>query len=105
MSDIQSYLPTYEPTNYINIVGQTTGTVIKSSPGILHGVMINKGGSNAVITIYDNSAASGSTIATYTLSGASIEPLFVGPLDVQFLTGLTIKVGIDNNSNITIFYK
>lgn len=81
------------------ITGTTAGLNIKSSAGLLHSLLIGKPTANAVITIYDNTAASGTVIATITFPGTLLSS---GPvpilLDVEFTTGLTVVVataGVD----------
>jgi len=75
---------------YTNITTATT-TVVKSGEGLLHAITINKPVINAVITAYNNTAGSGSTIAAITMgaavTGADSKTLLY---DVKFDTGLTI---------------
>ncbi len=50
---------------FTNINGTTAGTLIKQGAGNLRRVTINtKPGTSGVLTIYDNTAASGTKIAT-----------------------------------------
>ena len=77
---------------YVNISGASTTTaVIKATPGVLHSVTINKPLGSGVVTIYDNTAASGTAIATITLPATLLTN---GPCtatyDVVFGTGLSI---------------
>ncbi len=84
--------------NYTNLAANAT-TVIRTGPGILHNININtKGASANVITVYDNTAASGTKIATIDSTVA------YGPLnfDVTFLTGLTIVIGTGTAADITV---
>jgi hypothetical protein len=48
--------------SYRNITGNSTVTV-KSSGGTLHGIMVNNNSTGGTITIYDNTAGSGTVIA------------------------------------------
>ena len=75
-----------QPWAYQNITTDAT-TTIKSVPGVLHTICINTPAATGTITIYDNTAASGTKIGTIT-SFASTTPCFI--YDVQFWTGLTI---------------
>lgn len=77
---------------YANItLAAPTTTVIKSGTGILHTITINKPVASAVITIYDNTAASGTTIGTITLPGTLVsEGPYSAIYDAFFTTGLTI---------------
>lgn len=86
------------PYAYSNISTATT-TTVKSGQGILHAITINTTAA-ATITIYDNTAGSGTTIATIAASPA-IGSTF--RFDVQFLTGLTIVTA--GASNITVSYR
>lgn len=74
---------------YQNITADTT-TTIKTTSGVLHTVCINTPAATGTITIYDNTAASGTKIGTIT-SFASTPGCF--NYDVQFWTGLTIVTG------------
>lgn len=84
---------------YLNITGQAT-TVVKSSPGVLHTICVNTPAATETITIYDNTAASGTKIGTITVF-ASTNPCLT--YDVNFTTGLTI-VTATANSDITVSY-
>lgn len=72
--------------SYQNITTDAT-TVVKSTPGTLHAVCINTPAATGTITIYDNTAGSGTKIGTIT-SYASTNPCFY--FDVAFWIGLTI---------------
>lgn len=71
---------------YQNISTDTT-TALKSGPGYLHTVCVNTPVATGTITIYDNTAASGTKIGTIT-SFTSLPGCFT--YDVAFWTGLTI---------------
>jgi hypothetical protein len=75
-----------EPFSYQNITTDTTST-IKSSPGYLHAVCVNTPTATGTITLYDNTAASGTKIGTIT-SYASTPRCFT--YDVAFWIGLTV---------------
>ena len=67
---------------YRNITADAT-TVLKTGPGYLHTVCVNTPAATATITVYDNTAASGTKISTIT-SFASVSGCFtydVGVLD------------------------
>jgi hypothetical protein len=72
--------------SYQNITTDTT-TTLKTGPGYLHTVCINTPAATGTITIYDNTAASGTLIGTIT-SFASLPGCFT--YDVAFWTGLTV---------------
>ena len=88
--------------NFVNITAAApTTTVVKTGAGILHSIAINTPTATAVITIYDNTAASGTKIGTYTIA-ASPSPSSV-IYDVAFSTGLTITTATAA-SDITVSY-
>lgn len=65
-----------------------TTTVVRTGSGILHSITFNKPVATGVITIYDNTAASGTLIGTITIP-ASPMPVTL-TYDARFETGLTI---------------
>jgi hypothetical protein len=75
--------------NYTNIAGAAT-TVIKSGAGRLKCIVVNKAVASGVITVYDNTAASGTKIATITNPGTLLQNYFVLTYNAKFTTGLTI---------------
>jgi hypothetical protein len=90
---------------YENIVlAAPTTTVVKASAGILHSIVINKPTASGVITIYDNTAASGTKIATITMPATLLSD---GPhltlYDLSFDTGLTV-VTSGAAQDITVTY-
>jgi hypothetical protein len=85
---------------YANITTDAT-TTVKSSSGILHSICFNKPTATEVITLYDNTAASGTIIGTITIP-ASPMPICL-TYDINFITGLTI-VTATATSDITISY-
>jgi hypothetical protein len=89
---------------YSNITTATT-TTIKSGAGFLHAITIMTPVANSVITIYDNTAASGNKIGTITLPAAITNqgPISV-PVNVSFTTGLTV-VTATAASDLTVSYR
>ncbi len=80
-----------ERFGYLNIVlAAPTTTTVKSGAGFLHAIIVNKAAATGVITVYDNTAASGTLIATITQPAAVVESQFSLTYDVAFATGLTI---------------
>ena len=75
--------------SYANILS-TTAQVLKTGAGLLHLVTVNKPVASATITIYDNTAASGTKIATVTLPATLTSDTDVLQYDVAFATGLTV---------------
>ena len=70
--------------NYTNIATGTT-TTVKTGGGMLHTLTVNTTAAGA-ITVYDNTAGSGTKIAT--IKASVVEQTFV--FDLSFTTGLTI---------------
>jgi hypothetical protein len=77
-------------TTYTHVSTATT-TTVKSGAGFLHALTINTYVASATITIYDNTAASGTKIATITLpSTITGDAPITLTYDLVFSTGLTI---------------
>lgn len=72
---------------YQNIHNAGT-TVVKSAPGVLHSIALNGGASAATVTLFDNTAASGTAIAQITLGAAVTAPMNPVGYGVNFNTGL-----------------
>lgn len=83
----------------------TTTTTLKSGAGYLHSLTINTPVATSIITIYDNTAGSGTKIGTITLPATLLSD---GPktaiFNVAFATGLTIVTGTAA-SDITVSYR
>ena len=75
--------------SYTNIAGAAT-TVVRTGAGILGSIVCNKAVLSGVITIYDNTAGSGTKIATITHPGTLLQNQYVLLYNVAFTTGLTI---------------
>jgi hypothetical protein len=95
-----------------NIAGNAT-TVVKPTSGRLVALLINNSNSGGTVTLYDNTAANGTVIATFTVGTASGAlgagqqvPTYLGPLDIVFQNGLTIvTAGGPPQNNITAIYR
>ncbi len=85
------------PLNYTNIASATT-TTVKSGRGTLARFVINTTAAGA-ITVYDNTAGSGTKIATFP-SNAVVGDYTFG---CRFLTGLTIVTAAA--SDITVVWE
>ena len=88
--------------DYRNITSATT-TVVKTGTGALMGVIVNAAVASGTITIYDNTAGSGTTIATITYPATLLANHNVFPYFCKFTTGLTIVT--TGTANITVVYK
>lgn len=80
------YKNTYQFTNIV--LAAPTTTVVATGNGVLHSITFNKPLATSVVTVYNNTAASGTTIATITVP-ASPMPVTL-TYDVYFSVGLTI---------------
>jgi hypothetical protein len=98
---------------YKNLTGNAT-TTVKSGSGRFHGVIVGSNWTGGTVTIYDNTAGSGTVITVLTLgspSGGLLSttgspgPLFMGPLGLEFSTGLTVVTAGSTSNNITILYQ
>jgi hypothetical protein len=90
-------------TAYKNITTATT-TAVKSGVGFLHALTINTYVASATITIYDNTAASGTKIGTITLpSTITADAPVTLTFDVGFATGLTIVTS--GATDVTVSYR
>lgn len=88
--------------SYRNITAAApTTTVVSGTPGILHSITFNNPVATAVVTVYDNTAASGTKIGTITVP-ASPMPVTL-TYDVAFTVGLTITTATAA-SDITVSY-
>lgn len=88
--------------NYTNVLTATT-TVAKSGSGYLKRIVINKPVASGVITVYDNTAASGTKIATITHPATLLQGEINLEYDVRFVTGLTVVTS--STDDITLVWK
>lgn len=93
-----------ERYSYTNVATAAT-TVIKSGAGFLHAIVVNTPLATGTLTIYDNTAGSGTKIATITYPATLLS---TGPntiiYDCSFGTGLTI-VGATANVDYTAIWR
>ena len=79
-------IPSY---NFLNIVAAApTTTVVKSGLGVLRCITFNKPVATGVVTVYDNTSAAGTKIATITIPASPLPVTLI--FDARFDTGLTI---------------
>lgn len=85
--------------SYSNITTAAT-TTVKSGAGVLDRLVINTGGTGSTATIYDNTAASGTKIATLTTAtqGTIL-------YNVRFGTGLTVVTASGTPADLTVSYR
>jgi len=86
--------------------GQVASDVLKLGPGNLHSVILSGIVNNSVVTLYDNTAATGTAFwATGALNGAATTiPITVDFKGVPFFTGLTLAVTAAN-CNVLVTYE
>lgn len=85
---------------YTHITGAGT-TVVKAAVGILNRIVINtKGASANTLTVYDNTAGSGTVIAVIDTTSV------VGDItyDLTFKTGLTVVSATGTGADITVVW-
>lgn len=75
-----------------------TAAAVKTGAGVLHAIVVNSTAAGT-ISVFDNSAASGTTIATLKASIGEASYRF----DAAFATGLTVVLA--GASNVTIVYR
>ncbi len=96
---------------YLNITGNDT-EVVKSGSGVLRGISINNNNTGGEITIYDNTAASGTKIATIKvatpsgglLSSSGLQGANFLSFTAEFTTGLTVVTSGSSDNDITVLY-
>lgn len=87
---------------YQNVAAGTATTTVKSAPGILVAIVINtKGASSNTLTVYDNTAGSGTKIATIDTVNVTGAIRF----DVAFRTGLTLVSATGTGADYTVVYQ
>jgi hypothetical protein len=89
----------YEYNNSTNITTSTT-TVVKSTAGVLHAVCVNTAGLTSTLTLFNNTAASGTKIATMT---TLTQGCFL--LDANFTIGLTAVTAGGTAGDITLLWR
>ncbi len=87
------------PFSYTGITTNTT-TVVKNSPGTFGGIVVNTVGLVGTIIVYDNTAGSGSKIATF---DATVAGSFQYGRGVTAATGITVVTS--SSPDITILWK
>lgn len=83
--DLVADVQKVEQRNNSQYISTATTTTIKTGTGLLHTITVN-GGVAGTIIVYDNTAASGTIIASFDSTAALATYTF----DVIFATGLTV---------------
>ena len=115
--DIRSLLATLAGEDVINDVQKVeqrfaysmvaSDTAIKSAPGFLHTVTfacVDATPTAGTITIYDNTAASGTKIFEHSVAAAAFLPFSI-ILDVSFAIGLYVDFTTTADVNVTVSYR
>jgi hypothetical protein len=97
---------------YRNISGNSS-TTVKSSPGYLHAIAVNNNNTCGTVTLYDNTSATGTKIATIQigspsgglLSTTGFQSPVTLPMGIAFTTGLTVVTAGSTNNDITLCFK
>lgn len=90
------------PYLFTNIAGAAT-TTVRTGGGVLIAIVVNKAVANGVITVYDNTAGSGTKIATITNPATLLHSQMALPyFGIGFATGLTIVTSAADD--ITVVY-
>lgn len=84
--------------------GTTAGVVCKYGSGCLHGIAISGVTNNSTITLYDNTAASGTVLWSSGAMAALTQPFHVPFNGIPFFTGLTLVIAAAN-STVTLSYE
>jgi hypothetical protein len=84
--------------------GTIAGLILKYGAGELKRAIISGVVNNSVITLYDNTAASGTILWSSGTMGAQTQPFSLDFGDLPFSTGLTLAI-TGANSNITVVYE
>ncbi len=91
-----------EASIYLNVASGTATTTVKSGRGILVAIVINtKGASSNTLTVYDNTAGSGTKIATIDTVNVTGTIRF----EVGFSTGLTLVSAAGTGADYTVIYQ
>lgn len=84
--------------------GTTAGLTLKIGAGELRGIAVSGVSNNSVITLYDNTAASGTVIWSSGAMGAITTPFSINFANLPFFIGLTLAITAAN-STVTVTYE
>jgi hypothetical protein len=96
------FIPDYNVRQLYSHIASNTSVTIGTGPVFLHTLVINTPGSTETITLYDNSACSGTTIAIVTTPAVVGQTLIY---DVQTTTGLCITTAGTTAGDYTVTYR
>jgi hypothetical protein len=89
--------------SYYHAAGTTAGVTLKVGPGNIHHAIVSQISNNSVVTLYDNTAASGTVIWTSGAMTANANPYTLEFDDIPFSNGLTFAVTGANCSVVWIY--
>jgi hypothetical protein len=89
------------PSNSFANLSTLATTVVKSGAGTLHSITINTLGTADTATVYDNTSAAGTKIATINTTVSQGTMIF----DIHFSTGLTVVLAGGAAPDITVSYQ
>lgn len=92
-----------QPTSVYQ-AGTTAGVICKYGAGNLHGLIISGIVNNAVVTLYDNFAASGTVLWSSGAMSANTTPFSIDFHNAPFSNGLTLVIGTAN-CNVLVIYE
>lgn len=98
--------------SFTNLTGNAT-TTVKSGPTVLVQIIINTNNTGGTVTIYDNTAASGTQVGRMqigtpsggVLSSSGLQSPGVYMYGIQLAIGLTITTAGSAGNNITVIYR
>lgn len=99
--------------NFSNITGNTTITVA-TGVGVLYALSINNNNTGGTVIIYDNTAASGTKIGTFSIgtpsggllsSSGENAAVVISNILARFTTGLTVVTAGSTSNDITVYYR
>ena len=83
--------------------GTVAALVLKYGAGNLHGIVIAAVANTSAVTLWDNTAGSGTTIWASGAMGALTTPYFIDFKGLPFYTGLTLTIATANCSATVIY--
>lgn len=92
-----------QPTSYYQS-GTTAGVVLKYGAGNLHSIVLSGIANTSTVTLYDNTAASGTIIWSSGSMGSQTAPFPIPLHGLPFYIGLTLVIA-NANSNATVIYE
>jgi hypothetical protein len=93
-----------QPRSHFNNNTTTAGTVLKYGAGQIHQLEISNVSANSAITLYDNTAASGTVIWASGAMNATTQPFNIDLHEVPFENGLTLVVATAS-CNCSVVYE